>query len=152
PAPASEPSHGSPVASAKPPVPTAPTPAPAKPVVHITAPANAQLSVAGTVVGTGEFHTDTLKPGRYEILATLPDSGDQPCPTLRVTTTITAPATRSRVDTRRQAARSPYRSARIPWPSARATARPIAIPCMSRKKRPARPRGTCACAWSAEPS
>ncbi|HZS60430.1 MAG TPA: protein kinase [Gemmatimonadaceae bacterium] len=93
PAPASEPSHGSPVASAKPPVPTAPTPAPAKPVVHITAPANAQLSVAGTVVGTGEFHTDTLKPGRYEILATLPDSGDQPCPTLRVTTTITVPAT-----------------------------------------------------------
>ncbi len=90
------PSSTKPPAAERPPSTTTPTPVvheAAKPVVHITAPVNAQLSVAGTVVGTGEWHTDTLKPGRYEIAATLPDSGDPQCPTLRVTSTIMVPVT-----------------------------------------------------------
>ena len=61
--------------------------------MHITAPADARLSVGGTVVGTGEWRTDTLKPGRYEVLAALPDSGNEQCPTHRVTETITVAAT-----------------------------------------------------------
>jgi serine/threonine protein kinase len=66
---------------------------PSKPIVHITAPADARLSVGGTVVGTGEWRTDTLKPGRYEVLAALPDSGNGQCPSHRVTQTITVAAT-----------------------------------------------------------
>ena len=66
---------------------------PAKPIVHITVPPEAQLSVAGTVVGTGEWHTDTLKPGRYDLVAALADTTNTPCPTLRVTATITVAPT-----------------------------------------------------------
>jgi hypothetical protein len=64
-----------------------------KPIVHITAPPDAQVTVDGTLVGTGEWRTDTLKPGRYEIAATLPDTVNEQCPTLRVTGTITVAAT-----------------------------------------------------------
>jgi hypothetical protein len=53
------------------------------------APADARLSVGGTVVGTGDWRTDTLKPGRYEVLAALPDSGNEQCPSHRVTQTVT---------------------------------------------------------------
>jgi len=66
---------------------------PSKPIVHITAPADAKLSVSGTIVGVGEWRTDTLKPGRYEIVAALPDSGNEQCPTHRVTATITVGTT-----------------------------------------------------------
>src|SRR5579862_2230900 len=90
----SAPSHDAPAAGTKAPTPvTTPPPTPAKPIVHITAPADARLSVAGTIVGTGEWHTDTLKPGRYEIVAALPDSGNTQCPTLRVTSIIVVAAT-----------------------------------------------------------
>jgi eukaryotic-like serine/threonine-protein kinase len=72
-----------------------PPPAPPKPVVHITAPADAVVSVNGTVVGTGEWRTDTLKPGRYEIAAALPDTGQatEQCPTHKVSTTMLVGAT-----------------------------------------------------------
>jgi len=92
-APAPAPSHGGPTAGTKAPVPPTPSPAPAKPILHLTAPADARLSVAGAIVGTGDWHTDTLKPGRYEVAAALPDSGNVPCPTLRVTATVTVAAT-----------------------------------------------------------
>jgi serine/threonine protein kinase len=62
---------------------------PVKPILHIMAPADARLSVGGTVVGTGDWRTDTLKPGRYEVLAALPDSGNEQCPSHRVTQTVT---------------------------------------------------------------
>ena len=61
---------------------------PAKPVVHITAPPDARISIGGTVVGTGDWRTDTLKPGHYEVMAALPDSGNEQCPSYRATTTI----------------------------------------------------------------
>jgi serine/threonine protein kinase len=78
----------SPVASTKPTVRE-----PAKPTVHLTAPADATLSVGGTIVGVGDWRTDTLKPGRYEVVAALPDSGNEQCPTHRVTATITVGST-----------------------------------------------------------
>jgi serine/threonine protein kinase len=78
------PSIPSPVGSTKPSVRE-----PAKPIVHLTAPTDAKLSVGGTIVGVGDWRTDTLKPGRYEVVAALPDSGNEQCPTHRVTATIT---------------------------------------------------------------
>lgn len=89
PSPSPTPSHPNTTPGSKPPGPATPSiPAPSKPIVHITAPPDARLSVGGTIVGTGEWKTDTLKPGRYEIAAALPDSGNEQCPSHRVTTTV----------------------------------------------------------------
>jgi eukaryotic-like serine/threonine-protein kinase len=64
--------------------------APPRPQVHISVPPNTRVTVNGTIVSTGEWRTDTLKPGRYEIAAILADSSPEmeACPTHRVTTTI----------------------------------------------------------------
>ncbi len=72
---------------------TAQRPAPVliRPTLRVTAPATARVTVNGVLAGTGDWRTDTLKPGKYEVTATLPDSvpSDQPCPSLTATTTVT---------------------------------------------------------------
>lgn len=51
-------------------------PKPLRARVAFSAPPTAMLAVNGIAVGTGSWHADTLRPGRYEFAASLPNASE----------------------------------------------------------------------------
>ena len=68
------------------PPPTSPAP-PEHPLLRVSAPAGARLTLNGTNIPTPDWQTDTLPPGRYEIAAVVP--GLEGCPATHETQTTT---------------------------------------------------------------